>query len=167
MPQIPWNIYPRPQLQRNSFFCLNGEWEFHDATSLIINGSAQTSSDNVLPASTAMLPVIPDKFPGRIQVPFAPQSALSSVTNTKRSPGVASSSAFELIFYRRKVSIPKEFAGKRILLHFGAVDQIADVYWNGIPLATHEGGYLPFTVELTTYLDPTVTENELVLRIKM
>jgi len=161
MPQIPWNIYPRPQLQRDSFFCLNGEWEFHDAT--IINDSAQASSDNMLPASPATLPIIPDKFSDRIQVPFAPQSALSGATKTKAQE---LSTDFELIFYRRKVRIPNEFAGKRILLHFGAVDQIADVYWNGIPLTTHEGGYLPFTVELTNYLDPTVTENELVLRIK-
>ena len=75
MPQIPWNIYPRPQLQRDSFFCLNGEWEFHDATSLIINDTAQATSDNILPASPATLPIIPDKFSDRKEVPFAPQSA--------------------------------------------------------------------------------------------
>lgn len=81
MSQIPWNLYPRPQLQHDSFFCLNGEWEFHN-TPLIVDNSAQLSSGNGLPASAA---------------------------------------------------IPNEFAGKRILLHFGAVDQIADIYWNGIP----------------------------------
>ena len=100
---------------------------------------------------------VPDIFSDRIRVPFPPQSSSSRVT----SPD----SGFELIFYRRKVCIPKEFEGKRILLHFGAVDQIADIYWNGICLTTHEGGYLPFTVELTDYVDPAVTENELVLRV--
>jgi len=147
MSQIPWNIYPRPQLQRNSFLCLNGEWEFHDATSMISNKAAQT----------AMATPVPDIFSDRIRVPFPPQSSSSHVT----SPD----SGFELVFYRRKVCIPKEFEGKRILLHFGAVDQIADIYWNGIFLTTHEGGYLPFTVELTDYVDPAVTENELVLRV--
>lgn len=154
MTQIPWNIYPRPQLQRDSFFCLNGEWEFQDAPHLISNNSSTTSSAS----SATMLPVVPDKFSDRIQVPFPPQSILSGIKETHTN--------FELTFYRHKVRIPDEFAGKRILLHFGAVDQIADVYWNGLPLTTHEGGYLPFTVELTEYLDPSVIENELVLRVK-
>ena len=158
MSQIPWNIYPRPQLQRDSFFCLNGEWEFHDASSMILNTACTTSGD-AAPASFALLPRIPDKFSEKIQVPFPPQSSLSMVT-------ASSGADFEFIFYRRKVRIPNEFAGKRILLHFGAVDQIADVYWNGIPLTTHEGGYLPFTIELTGYLDSSVSENELVLCVK-
>ena len=110
-----------------------------------------------------MLPVVPDEFSDRILVPFAPQSALSGVVKIKPQE---SNTDFELIFYRRKIRIPDEFAGKRILLHFGAVDQIVDIYWNGIPLTTHEGGYLPFTVELTEYLDPSITDNELVLRVK-
>ena len=167
MSQIPWNIYPRPQLQRDSFFCLNGEWEFHNATPLTSNGSDSTSIE-VSPAFSAILPTIPDVFSGQIQVPFPPQSTLSVITaNNKKSAGADTfNTEFEFIFYRRKVRIPDDFAGKRILLHFGAVDQIADVYWNGLPLTTHEGGYLPFTVELTERLDPSLTENELVLRVK-
>ena len=148
MSQIPWNIYPRPQLQRSFFLCLNGEWEFHNAASV--------TSDNAGEITMA-LPV-PDIFSDRIRIPYPPQSHLSHATSCN--------TGFELIFYRRKVCIPNEFEGKRILLHFGAVDQIADIYWNGICLATHEGGYLPFTVELTDYLDPEITENELVLRVK-
>ena len=166
MSQIPWNIYPRPQLQRHSFLCLNGEWEFQDAPHLISNNSSATSSessDRVPSSSATMLPVVPDEFSDRILVPFAPQSALSGVVKIKPQE---SNTDFELIFYRRKIRIPDEFAGKRILLHFGAVDQIVDIYWNGIPLTTHEGGYLPFTVELTEYLDPSITDNELVLRVK-
>jgi len=160
MAQIPWNIYPRPQLQRDSFFCLNGEWEFHDATSMFSYNSGMTSGKTT-PASSA-LPAIPDVFSGLIQVPFPPQSALSKVPSALAK----SNTNFQLIFYRRKVRIPDEFAGKRILLHFGAVDQVVDVYWNGIPLTTHEGGYLPFTVEMTGYLDTSITDNELVLRVK-
>ena len=169
MSQIPWNVYPRPQLQRDSFLCLNGEWEFHNATPIISNCS-DTTSGEATPASYVLLPTIPDKFSRKIQVPFSPQSSLSMVSSTTDAalPSVSSkvSADFELIFYRRKVRIPDEFAEKRVLLHFGAVDQIADVYWNGIPLTTHEGGYLPFTVELTGYLDPLINENELVLRVK-
>lgn len=178
MSQVPWNIYPRPQLQRNSFFCLNGEWEFHDATPTMCNYS-NTPSAEASPASAAILPTVPDKFAGRIQIPFPPQSALSTVSfpakkqshdtepcSPYQAASIAPNTGFELIFYRRKVRIPDEFAGKRIFLHFGAIDQIADVYWNGIPMTTHEGGYLPFTIELTGFLDPSIIENELVLRVQ-
>lgn len=178
MSQVPWNIYPRPQLQRDSFFCLNGEWEFHDATPTMCNYS-NTPSAEASPASAAILPTVPDKFSGRIQIPFPPQSALSTVSfpaekqshdtepcSPYQSASIAPNTDFELIFYRRKVRIPDEFAGKRIFLHFGAIDQIADVYWNGIPMTTHEGGYLPFTIELTGFLDPSIIENELVLRVQ-
>ena len=178
MSQVPWNIYPRPQLQRDSFFCLNGEWEFHDATPTMCNYS-NTPSAEASPASAAILPTVPDKFSGRIQIPFPPQSALSTVSfpaekqshdtepcSPYQSASIAPNTDFELIFYRRKVRIPDEFAGKRIFLHFGAIDQIADVCWNGIPMTTHEGGYLPFTIELTGFLDPSIIENELVLRVQ-
>lgn len=74
-----------------------------------------------------------------VMVPFPPQSVLS---------GYRGHVAAKLI-YRRSFVLPKQFEGKRILLHFGAVDQTAEVYVNGQYLAKHEGGYLTWTVDAT------------------
>lgn len=74
-----------------------------------------------------------------IQVPFPPQSLLSGYG--KR---VGSKLEYETTF-----TIPEEFVKERILLHFGAVDQIAEVYVNGALAGRHEGGYLPFVLDVT------------------
>lgn len=75
----------------------------------------------------------------KIMVPFPPQSALSGYHG---HVGVR-------LMYRRSFILPEQFEGKRILLHFGAVDQIAEVSVNGQFLAKHEGGYLAWTVDMT------------------
>ncbi len=146
-----WNIYPRPQMRRNSYLCLNGKWEF-----------TSQPQDNHPSSNAPVLPMdfrIPDVFSDRILVPFVPQSNLSKVT---KKPSI-----YDTLFYRRKVTLPDDFIGKRILLHVGAADQIADVYWNGIHVGAHEGGYLPFTIELTDYLsENTGQEYELVICVK-
>ena len=151
MASSPWNIYPRPQMRRNSYLCLNGEWEF---TSQSHDNHTLTDS----PAFTMDLR-IPDTLSDRILVPFVPQSVLSNVA---KKPDV-----YDTLIYRRKVTLPEDFTGKRVLLHIGAADQIADVYWNGIHVGAHEGGYLPFTIELTDYLSAdTDKEYELVICVK-
>ena len=127
----PWNEYPRPSLVRDSFFCLNGHWDF-----------ALTDGD------------APANYPEKILVPFPPESYLSEIGR---------STEYRTIFYRRFFSLPKDFSkdGDRIILHFGAVDQIADVYLNGKEIAHHEGGYLPFSIDVTELL---CDSNELVLK---
>ncbi len=74
-----------------------------------------------------------------INVPFPPQSDMS---------GFRQHVGFHL-HYQKKFSLPKDFTEERVLLHFGAVDQVCDVYLNERYLGHHEGGYLGFTYDIT------------------
>lgn len=129
----PLQEYPRPQLKRESYLNLNGVWQY------AIREDTQT----------------PMQFDGEIVVPFAPESILSGVER-QLLPG-------ETLWYERKVTLPEGFRRDRVLLHFGAADQIADVYWNGEHAAHHEGGYLPFTADVTKLLKEG--ENTLTVRV--
>ena len=126
--------YPRPQMRRNSYLNLNGRWEY-----------AITDSDES-----------PRRWDGTILVPFSPESALSGVDRSLQ-PG-------QTLWYRREVIVPQGFipADGRLLLHFGAVDQEAAVYWNGRLLGRHMGGYNAFTLDATDALGP---RNSLVVRV--
>lgn len=126
--------YPRPQMRRNSYLNLNGRWEY-----------AITDSDE-----------LPRHWDGTILVPFSPESALSGVGRSLQ-PG-------QTLWYRREVIVPQGFipADGRLLLHFGAVDQEAAVYWNGRLLGRHMGGYNAFTLDATDALGP---RNSLVVRV--
>ena len=121
---MPWNIYPRPRLVRDSFFCLNGEWEL-------------TATDG-------------EKY--KIRVPFPPESALSGVGKRMGEK--------PHIIYKKRFSLPEGFVRDRVILHFGAVDQIAEVELNGKPLGKHIGGYEHFSFDVTEYLKE---ENELIV----
>ena len=94
-------------------------------------------------------------YDGDILVPFPPESVLSGVD--KVFPESAT------LYYRKKFTLPEGFQKHRVLLHFGAVDQAAKVYLNGVFLTEHVGGYTPFSVELTEYLRE---ENELAVEVK-
>ena len=122
----PWDIYPRPRLVRDSFICLNGEWEL-------------TATDG-------------EKY--KIRVPFPPESALSQVCKRMGEK--------PHIIYKRGFSLPKGFMRERVILHFGAVDQIAEVSLNGRYLGKHVGGYEHFSFDITEYLKD---ENELTVTV--
>lgn len=127
--------YPRPQMQRDSFLSLNGSWEY------------------------AITPVasVPPCFPGKILVPFSPESTLSGVSRQLKPT--------EYLWYRRPIpSLPGSPEKYRTILHFGAVDYRAGVYINRRLAATHEGGYLPFQADITDYL--TDGENELIVKVQ-
>ena len=130
---IPWNEYPRPSMVRDSFLCLNGEWDF-------------AISDTGTPA----------EYSEKILVPFCPESQLS---------GIGRSTEYKNLYYRRSFTLPEGFLpeGYRLILHLGAVDQVADVYLNGEKVAHHEGGYLPFSADITHKLRG---ENELRVRAR-
>ena len=129
----PWNEYPRPTLRRNSFLNLNGEWEF------TVSGS----------------PDVPAAFDRRIRVPFPPESQLSGIGECFPEESY--------LWYRRTFAAPTMTDGGRVLLHFGAADQTAAVYLNGIHLGTHSGGYEPFTFDVT---DALRAENTLTVRVE-
>lgn len=114
----PRGEYPRPQMVRDSYLSLNGEWDF----------CLNKNKDN------------PVSYPGKIIVPFSIESPLSGVVKRTEKD--------DFLHYRKTFRFPKDFVGKRVLLHFEAVDQIAEVYWNGLFLGRHEGGYVPFSFEL-------------------
>ena len=128
----PWPEYPRPSLRRDSFFNLNGPWDFCEKP----DGQG------------------PEAYPEIITVPFPPESLLSGIHRTF-APGTA-------LYYRKRFRLPEGFSGKRVLLHFGAADQEAEITLNGILLGRHRGGYEGFSFDVTEALRP---ENELVVRI--
>ena len=88
-----------------------------------------------------------------ICMPFPPESALAEYPHKIGS---------ELI-YETKIKVPAEFTKERILLHFGAVDQMAEVWVNGTSVGKHEGGYLPFSFDITNVVSKE-TENILVVK---
>jgi beta-galactosidase/beta-glucuronidase len=117
--------YPRPLMQRNDWQNLNGLWQY------------------------AIIPVaendaIPTTFQGNILVPFAAESALSGVGKTVGKDSI--------LWYQRDITVMAKRKNKRILLHFGAVDWRSDIYINGKKIGRHEGGYDPFTFDITDAL---------------
>ena len=135
---VPRPEYPRPQWVRGDWLNLNGEWEFAEDPHL-------SGEEKGWGSGTA--------FPGRIVVPFAPESRLSGVGKTDFMPSV---------WYRRKITVPEGWQGRRVWLHFGAVDYEATVWVNGEMVGRHRGGYTPFRCELTGRLRGGA--NELVVR---
>ncbi len=114
--------YPRPQMKRNSYFCLNGPWLF------------SVSDSDAEPTSYEQI----------ITVPYSPESALSGI---QRAVGQK-----EKLYYKRFFTLPTGFCLGRVLLHFGAVDQICSVKINGKFIGGHEGGYHPFSFDITDAL---------------
>jgi hypothetical protein len=110
-------------MTRASWQNLNGLWEY---------------------AITAKEAAEPAVFEGRILVPFAVESSLSGVGRAV-TPDQA-------LWYRRTFDVPQEWKGKRILLHFGAVDWEMTVFVNGRTAGGHRGGYDPFTLDITAFL---------------
>src|SRR5687767_8367884 len=115
--------YPRPQLRRNEWMSLNGEWEF-----AIDRDSAYASPDDV-------------PWRAHIIVPFAPEAPASGIHDT---------GFYKACWYRRRCVSRPLAERQRRLLHFGAVDYSATVWVDGIMCASHEGGYTPFTVDITS-----------------
>ena len=95
-----YDAYPRPQLKRDSYFNLNGFWQF-----------------------CAVEKNLEPKYDQIIRVPFCPESILSGIEKTYKKG--------TKLCYKREFSLPAGFIKDKVFLHFGAVDQIAEVYLNG------------------------------------
>ncbi len=119
--------YPRPQLQRDGWISLDGEWEF-----AFDRDGALTHPDRVT-------------FDRTIRVPFAPEAPLS---------GIGDESFTDAVWYRRQFDPPAAAPGERIILRFGAVDYRATVWIDGCYAGSHEGGYTPFALDITDLLWP-------------
>ena len=127
--------YPRPQMVRADWLNLNGVWELK-----------RGAEGDALPASDA-------KLPEEILVPFPIESALSGVM-----------AHADRLWYRRHFTVPPAWDGKRVLVHFGAVDYESEVFINGKSVGVHKGGYLPFSYDVTPFLSGSGPQ-ELVVRV--
>jgi len=134
-PKAPLPEYPRPQLVRGDWQNLNGLWSYA-----------------IIPKNQNE----PTKYEGQILVPFAVESALSGVGKTVGKDS--------LLWYKNTVSINKALKGKEILLHFGAVDWQTEVFVNGKSVGIHEGGYDPFTFDITPFLK-SGTKQEIKIKV--
>ena len=122
IPKIPLTEYPRPQMQRDNWQCLNGLWEY-----------AVTDINDM-----------PEAMDGQIKVPFAIESAASGICR-KFLPT-------EKLIYKRTFTVDDYKNEGRVLLHFEAVDWKCTVFVNGCVAGTHTGGYLPFSFDITALL---------------
>ncbi len=127
--------YPRPQMVRKDWQNLNGLWDY---------------------AITAREAPQPARWDGQILVPFPVESALSGVMKRVYETN--------RLWYRRTFNIPRGWKGKKVLLHFGAVDWEATVWVNGRELGTHRGGYDSFSFGITDALMPK-GEQEIVVAV--
>ena len=134
MSQIPLSEYPRPQLKRESYICLNGLWDY------AIRG----------------IESIPDVFDGKILVPYSPEVEKSGVNKVVKPN--------DYLFYRLDYEMPADFIKDKVILHFGAVDQIAEVFINGKFALKHIGGFLPFELDIKPFL--TDNKVQIVLRVQ-
>ncbi|HCC70770.1 MAG TPA: hypothetical protein DEQ09_06425 [Bacteroidales bacterium] len=122
-PSNPLPEYPRPMMVRDEWKNLNGLWKYA-----------------ITEAGTPK----PEKFDGKILVPFAVESSLSGVQKTV--------SPENELWYEYSFTVPSAWKKKRILLNFGAVDWESDIWINDIKVGTHKGGYTPFSFDISPFL---------------
>ena len=129
----PHSYHPTPQFKRETYYSLNGEWDFCQSKDVTIT-----------------------EYKEKILVPFPPESTLSGIERITLPD--------DYLHYRKIFVLPDFFSGKKVFLHFGAVDQTCVISLNGQKIGEHEGGYIPFSFDITDKL--CKGENELSLTVK-
>jgi beta-galactosidase/beta-glucuronidase len=127
--------YPRPMMERADWQNLNGLWDY----AILKAGSAE-----------------PSNFDGKILVPFAVESSLSGVMKTVGDENE--------LWYKRSFNVPVNWKGKKVMVHFGAVDWRSEIYINDIKVGSHQGGYTPFSFDATPFLNKS-GEQKLVVKV--
>ncbi|HET6485238.1 MAG TPA: beta-galactosidase, partial [Spirochaetia bacterium] len=126
---VPRQEHPRPQFVRSDWLSLNGAWQFE-----IDPGNSGLERS-----------LLSRALSGTIQVPFCPESKLSGIGNTD---------FLNAVWYRRAVTVPAAWKGKRVLLHFEAADYDTTVWVGQTQVGRHRGGFTPFTFEITNEAAP-------------
>ena len=114
--------HPKPQMRRAEWRSLNGQWDFCKGRSAPYSSPAEVVWD---------CPIL---------VPFSPETEAS---------GVADQGFYTTVWYRRTWQQEPLAAGKRLVLHFEAVDWAAVVWVNGKLVCSHQGGFTPFCADIT------------------
>ena len=127
-PEIPRPEHPRPQFVREPWANLNGTWTY-------TFDYGESGVERGFAASTG--------FDDPIVVPFCPESRLSGVGHTD---------FIECMWYHRPIEVPAEWAGKRILLHFGGVDFESEAFIDGQSVGRHWGGTCSFSYDVTAHV---------------
>jgi beta-galactosidase/beta-glucuronidase len=129
---LPRPEYPRPQFVRPDWLNLNGRWQFE-----IDRGDSGLERG-----------LVDRELDAEILVPFCPESELS---------GIGDVDFLEAVWYRRTVQVPAEWADRKVLAHFQAVDHDTTVWANGVEVARHRGGSTPFSADLGEVAGQEVT----------
>lgn len=131
--------YPRPQFVRKQWLNLNGEWNFaFDDENIGLKNNWNTNPN----------------FDKVINVPFTYQCEMS---------GINIQDFHDVVWYSKKVVLPESYTEQSLLLHFGAVDYKSDIWVNGVHVCTHEGGHVPFSIDVTNVM---AKELDIVLRVE-
>jgi hypothetical protein len=134
-PANAWRQYPRPQMQRSAWMNLNGMWNY----AVLTKGQSA-----------------PAKFDGQILVPFCLESSLSGV-GKRLLPT-------QELWYNRNFTVPANWVGKDVILHFDAVDWETKLWVNGKKVGEHKGGSDPFSFNITPFLKKT-GEQQIVMSV--
>ena len=130
---VPLSEYPRPQMERDEWLCLNGKWDYR---------GGKDASDALEPSRPANF----EGVTGKILVPYCPESYLSGVQKKQEIN----------MWYRRSFEVPAAWTNKQVILHFEAVDHDATVFVNGQKVGSHAGGYDAFAFNITAFLQKGV-----------
>lgn len=140
--RLPRHEHPKPQFYRDNWINLNGPWSYE-----FDPGKSGMHPGRQLFKSTG--------FDNEIIVPFCPESELS---------GVEYKDFIEAMWYHRKIQVPKEWAGRKVILHFGGVDYECEAFIDGVSVGTHYGGTVSFCFDITSFIVPGESHN-LVIRV--
>jgi hypothetical protein len=122
---VPRPEHPKPQFERESWINLNGQWTY--AFDFGKSGSEKGFKDS-------------KEFNDKITVPFCPESELS---------GVGHKDFIEMMWYQKNICIPLDWKDKKVILHFGAVDYIAEIFVDGKYVGRHFGGSSSFSFDIS------------------